>query len=234
MSISTAPSTLHPASIPPVWRAVAWYVLTGCTALVLYMARMLAHPVETQWTMAWNAFLALTPLCGAWLVERAAASDRWRWAAVPGAIAWLLLLPNSLYLLTDLVHLGKRTWFWLDLPAYALLAFCGIQCALLSFAIVAPWLRRWSGWGYPLVVAALLILVMMGLHAGRFVRLNSWEMVQAPWRIIASVPAHYDWASARGLLYGYGAYAILLVLAYMPLRHLEADRRCTATGHRIP
>jgi uncharacterized membrane protein len=219
-------SVLVPTAIPAAWRATAWYVLTGCAALALYMLRMLVHPVEMQWTMAWNGFLAITPLFFAWLVERTDRSaGRWRWTAIPCAIAWLLLLPNSLYLLTDLVHLGKRTWFWLDLPTYAVLAFCGIQCALLSFVVISPWVRRWSGWGFPLVVAAILILAMMGIHAGRFVRLNSWEMVTSPWRLIASVPAHFDQASAGGLLYGYGAFAILLVLAYMPLRHLEADRR---------
>ena len=212
--------------ILPVWRMAAWYVLTGGAALGLYMLRMLANPQEMQWSLAWNGFLALTPLGCAWLVVATADHRRpWlRWTAPVWALAWMLLVPNSLYLLTDLVHLRHRTWFWLDLPAYALLGFCGIQCALLSFAAITPVLRRWSGWAFPLLVAAILVLAMMGIHAGRFVRLNSWEMLHSPVRIIASVPEHYDVASAAGLIYAYGVYAILLVLAYLPLRHLEPGR----------
>ncbi len=87
---STVPDSplLRLSAMPPVWRTAGWYVLTGCAALGLYMLRMLVHPVEMQWTMAWNAFLAVTPLFCAWLVERAvAAGRRWRWCAIPCALA---------------------------------------------------------------------------------------------------------------------------------------------------
>lgn len=81
-------------------------------------------------------------------------------------VVWLLFLPNSLYLMTDLVHLEHRKWYWIDLPCYAMLTWCGIQYALLSFVVV-PTIRRWSGWTFPVAVCGILILVMMGLLAGR-------------------------------------------------------------------
>lgn len=101
---------------------------------------------------------------------------------------WLIFLPNSLYLFTDLVHLSTVSNFrsnilesfsfsyWLDLLIFLNFGLLGFYIGLISIYIWHEILRDYTD---PLSRGALLtltfLLVGMGVYLGRFIRLFSWE-----------------------------------------------------------
>ena len=89
--------------------------MVGCLAVVL--EPILTHRPR-QMHLIKNLILAWLPLGFAWLSCRRAQAGKARtgWFVVC-SVSWLLLLPNSPYLFTDLVHLmGRYTdHYWADL-----------------------------------------------------------------------------------------------------------------------
>src|SRR3954454_17100920 len=64
--------------------------------------------------LLWNLFLAWVPLLVALVVYDAYRRKARLSVVVPGAVLWLLFLPNAPYIVTDFVHLepyGPPLWF---------------------------------------------------------------------------------------------------------------------------
>lgn len=106
-----------------------------------------------------------------------------------GGLVWLLLLPNSAYLVTELNFSHRREYeavpLWYDIVLVLTLALSGVMNALLNvmlaqFTLVViafpntdrP-LAHASSWT---LVAILLVLVAFGMYLGRYLRFNSWDL----------------------------------------------------------
>ena len=142
--------------------------------------------------LTWNLFLAWVPL--ALNAVRALASlglstlsvrREARWVVLgPLDLAWLLFLPNAPYLVTDLVHLTERAPMPYSLDLLLFCAFAGTGCWLgvASLDSVLSRLRsaRVKAW-----VSVLSCLSCgYGVYLGRFVRLNSWDIVDLPQTLV--------------------------------------------------
>lgn len=153
--------------------------------------------------LLWNLFLAWLP----YLVSTAAA-----WTESFGlnkpmkalllaafGIPWLLLFPNAPYLTTDFIHLvankplyisdGDISFlFWYDLVLFFLFSWCGLFLGYLSafqfHRIVAKMAGEAAGWLFIMIVA---LLGGYGIFLGRVVRLNSWDVVFNPFRLLFGV-----------------------------------------------
>jgi uncharacterized membrane protein len=144
--------------------------------------------------MLWNLFLAAVPavLALALFRRRDAAGGAGWWL---GLVAWILFLPNAPYVLTDVVHMvddvrASRS----DVHAYLVIAVYGTLFALglASYAVSLQLLRAFlHRCVEPRVVAPALLAVhalsVVAMYLGRFVRLNSWDAVLAPQRVVGSV-----------------------------------------------
>jgi uncharacterized membrane protein len=155
----------------------------------------------------WNLFLAVLPIpLGALLARRIAAADpRRRWPRPPTLAlfgAWLLLLPNAPYLLTDLRHfLFDERWRELThaarhdagaLRATALwglgfLAYAAAGLVALTLAVRPvqeavrlhrPALRR--------LRVPFFLLVALGVWLGLIPRFNSWDALMRPTEVIGA------------------------------------------------
>jgi uncharacterized membrane protein len=133
--------------------------------------------------LLWNLFLAWVPFLLA--LGMATVHDRggprpllW----VPGA-AWLLLLPNAPYILTDFVHLGRADGapLWFDAALIAAFAGTGLTLGLASLLIVHQVVEaragRIAGWA---VALGSLVLSAVGVYLGRYPRFNSWDVLTNP------------------------------------------------------
>jgi uncharacterized membrane protein len=142
--------------------------------------------------LIWNLALAWLPLLLA--IAATAAARR----AAPSAVAalgvgWLLFFPNAPYVLTDFIHLGKHPHgapLWYDALMISAFAWMSLLVGLASLYLVHTLLVRrlrpvWS-W---LAVVAALALGSFGVYLGRFVRVNSWDALVRPGRVI-DVVAH--------------------------------------------
>jgi uncharacterized membrane protein len=188
--------------------------------------------------MIWNLFLAYVPF---WISNRLAregvrAHEGARARAdlrtgvdarprgivrVAGLLLWLLFIPNSFYILTDLFHLadGHRDYRipeWFDLVLILSFAVNGLLLGILSTRqverMLAPEATRAGRWVF---VFPVMILNGLGVYIGRYLRYNSWDIVSNPADLLGDIlpmlvhPLRYHHAWDMIL-----CYAILLTLLY--------------------
>ncbi|WP_128546408.1 DUF1361 domain-containing protein [Larkinella soli] len=156
-------------------------VLLTLTSLVMVMAR------QDFWfiiMLTWNLFLAWVPLVIA-LFLRAATRHRLLpdWTLWPGLAIWLLFLPNSPYIITDLFHVREvaEHTVWFDTMMLFMCALTGLLTGLYSLLVVHRLLNarigRRQAWA---AMVGCLLLTSFGIYLGRFVRLNSWDLFMDP------------------------------------------------------
>jgi uncharacterized membrane protein len=137
--------------------------------------------------MAWNTLLALLPWSLALIIfDRNARPRRLWWV---GAAACVVLLPNTAYVLTDIVHLptairaqrSDLVVLGVILPTFAALFAIGFLAYVDIVRRIVGWLRA-TGRArnmWPVVIVAHG-LTAIGIYAGRVLRFNSWDLVLRP------------------------------------------------------
>jgi len=182
--------------------------------------------------LVWNLFLAWVPLA------LAAAAYALLRRGVDGLVAallvaWLLFFPNAPYLLTDFIHLRDGPApLWYDALMLSAFAWTGLLVGFASLYLVQIILRRALGaaaaW---LGVFGALALASIGVYIGRFVRLNSWDVLVHPRDVVDVVRARLvaeppEMAQALVMLTAFLSVAYLVVYSFANLRfQLEDDRR---------
>lgn len=170
-------------------------------------------------------------------------------AAVLGLV-WLLLLPNSGYLITELNlnhrREGERVPEWYDVLLVLVLAMSGVLTTVLNvFLVVLVWLvvagddtaSTLDDAPARVMEGALLLLVAFGIYLGRHVRLNSWD-VRHPRHLVGKVVGHLRSPGAVGNAVGFtllGAlffalmYLVMIGPVVQGLADLEAVRQATSS-----
>lgn len=185
--------------------------------------------------LVWNLVLAWIPFLLALAVYD---GYRRRWPRplllLLGAL-WLLFLPNAPYIVTDFLHVGQLPGapLWYDAGMIAAFACTGLLLGLGSLllvqAVVLRAARLWIGWA---MLAPVLALCSTGIVIGRLVRLNSWDALVRPGRVIALVGPRLANPLAHGralvltvFVTGFLALAYLLLYTLASLRpELERER----------
>jgi len=174
-------------------------ILGGVTLLCVLsiMARMLRMDEVTFRFMLWNLFLAWLPLIVSLIAVQAAqrmrGGVRLTILAILG-VGWLLLYPNAPYLTTDFIHLIFRRYdpksmiLWYDLVVFFLFSWCGLLLGYVSMRHFHEMIRQVFspalGW---LFVTGATFLGGFGIYLGRVIRLNSWDALFNPFRLIEGV-----------------------------------------------
>lgn len=190
--------------------------------------------------LAWNLFLAWLPLILALQIcEQHAQGGRRRWRLAVWGAAWLLSFPNAPYIFTDLIHLKTKFHghFWVDMMLILSCALTGLMLGFVSLylvqSVVVDRLGRVVGW---LFITGVAGLSGVGVFLGRFLRLNSWDVLWRP----ATLFQHADnWMSdpfgdARPYVFS-GLFAIFVFMAYLmfyTLTKLPSAERISK-GHHI-
>jgi uncharacterized membrane protein len=141
--------------------------------------------------LVWNLFLAWLPLAFALIAYRLGTNGTMRdWRCVAAIVAWLLFLPNSPYIFTDLVHLPGAWWthYWAALVLILLHAVNGLAVGCLSLFLLHTLVaRRWGmivGWGFAGLACGLS---GFGIYLGRIMRFNSWDVITRPTRLFEGI-----------------------------------------------
>jgi uncharacterized membrane protein len=181
--------------------------------------------------MSWNLLLALIPWALAVVVfNRTARPTRLWWM---GAIAFILLLPNAAYVLTDVIHLRRDIRFAANdavavlvvLPAFTALLVIGFLAyvdavrRLVAWAVASGWIRR--GWPLALAVHAVCAIA---IYAGRIHRFNSWDAILHP-NAVAD-------ATLDGLARTEATIGMLLTFAVLSVGYAVTTATFRALGHR--
>ncbi len=99
-------------------------------------------------------------------------------------LVWLIFFPNAAYLLTDFQHLALKdgiTPLWFDVILLIWFAWTGLLLGITSLylmqEIVARTFNSFVGWIFAI---GATILSSIGVYLGRFLRWNSWDLLQDP------------------------------------------------------
>ena len=169
--------------------------------------------------MIWNLFLAYIPYAiSTWLTARYSTSNS-RWPEMRGnrlsqasgspfsltrrrgsqillvvlSLVWLLFIPNTFYILTDLYHLTdhgrtSRVPEWYDLVLILSFAWNGLLLGVLSVRhmekLFMPRASVLAGW---LFVYPIMMLNALGVYTGRYLRYNSWDIISDPLQLLADI-----------------------------------------------
>jgi uncharacterized membrane protein len=140
--------------------------------------------------LIWNMFLAYVPyLISSLLFRKPQLIDK-TILFIAICIAWLLFIPNSFYIITDLFHLKWTTQMpqWFDLLMILSCAWNGVLLGILSVRqmekiFTALWLLK-NSW---LFIYAIMFLNALGVYIGRFLRFNSWDVLTNPFGLVADI-----------------------------------------------
>ena len=133
--------------------------------------------------MGWNIFLALIPPIFGWLVF----INRQKFLRLACALIWFIFLPNTLYLITDLLHM-IRQWHQMHYTGqialalqYLALVLIGLITFFLALYPVEKTLVH-SSWPknkslVPLFIIITNFFIGLGIVLGRVMRINSWDVI---------------------------------------------------------
>jgi uncharacterized membrane protein len=214
-------------------RALAIVALLAASALCVGLLELRIRETGDGYYrfLVWNLFLAWIPLV---LAGAAFARSR-RGVDVLTAVLlvpWLLFFPNAPYLLTDFIHLQEGPApLWYDALMLSAFAWTGLLLGFASLYLVQLILRRafgaTVGW---LGVFGALALGSIGVYIGRFVRLNSWDVLLHPLDVVEVVHARLvaeppELAQALIALTAFLGVAYLVVYSFANLRLERDDER---------
>jgi uncharacterized membrane protein len=204
----------------PLRQHFSTYILAAfCVSLLLVRAK-LTHSVF-YFFLIWNLFLAYVPLGLSTLMI-----DRVQWLEkklyfYPLCLAWLLLLPNAPYIITDFIHLKKASTVpvWFDVLLLISFSVTGLLFGLASmkhmFSILVVKFSAKLAW---IAMAFVCLLSGLGIYVGRFMRYNSWDILHKPLSLITDVADNLtDPALCRsilGITLGFGMLMFLLFHLY--------------------
>src|SRR5437764_4395117 len=129
--------------------------------------------------MIWNLFLAYIPL-GLSNYISSHIKNRGRVAFLIVALIWLLFIPNSFYIITDLFHFDRRSKFplWYDLALLFSVAWNGLLMGIISVRQMEVLFEYYFTKRLDLLfIYPIMVLNALGIYLGRYLRLNSWDIV---------------------------------------------------------
>lgn len=179
-------------TLPPPVKWFVYAISLSCALSVgLYLLRVGASGSYRYWYLIWNLLLACVPLVlSIWLAYRLR-TQRWlRWENIALTVGWLVFLPNSFYLMTDLIHLtatGEINILF-DAVMFGSFIFNAYVAGYLSVLFVHRRLERSIGEGKSmLAILGVFLLCGVAIYMGRVLRWNSWDLVMNPAGVLFDV-----------------------------------------------
>lgn len=157
-------------------------------SLILLMLRLKITHSFFLLFLVWNLFLGAIPFgITLYLVNKPKIK---KYALCVWVGIWLLFLPNAPYIITDFIHLThmEASLIWLDTVLISSFALSGLIFYFLSFRdmgllLHAHFTTKWTKYFLWLVP----YLTGFGIYLGRFLRWNSWDLLQRPHILLADI-----------------------------------------------
>lgn len=171
--------------------------------------------------LTWNLFLAFIPYTISKWVLRSKNKKVVQFLLV---FAWLLFIPNSFYIITDLFHLemNQDVPLWYDLALLFSFAWCGLLFGILSIRQIEKWFEKFFNKKFDLLfIFPVMALNSLGVYVGRYLRFNSWDIITNPFQLIHDIiylfihpiRNRFDWSMII-------CFTLLLTLMYSAIKKL--------------
>jgi uncharacterized membrane protein len=203
-----------------------WLIASCSFSFVLLCARIIATHSFMFAFLLWNLFLAFIPYAiSNWLHSNRFPGNRWKLATV--LAVWLLFIPNSFYILTDLFHLDDKTSApkWFDLLLLLSFAWNGLLLGVDSLRKMEGIVQRISGKNVSVIVVfAVMWLNAFGIYIGRFLRYNSWDVIAQPFSLFSEMIEILFHPIRNKMEWGMiSCYAIFMTLLYITLKKMAEN-----------
>lgn len=205
-------------------------------AATLVVLRAAVYRTRLYRPMLWNIMLSVLPilllalafiaLVGLLPVNRVLA---YALVTVLG-VAWLLMLPNASYLITELNQSHRAeddpVPLWYDIILVISLAMSGVINTIVNVFVaqllysVILFDDRAVSFFRPrsmMMLAVVLLLVGLGMYLGRYLRLNSWD-VRHPAALVTKVVTHFRERGNALACFGFTVtYALFIGILYLTI-----------------
>lgn len=196
-------------------------------ALLLTMRIKVTHSFFYLF-LAWNLFLAFIPYTITFVLGSKKKWQRSWWILIPVFGIWLLFLPNTPYLISDLQHLRHATYemLWYDAMLLFVFASYGLYIMTLTIREMRHILshkidKKWLG----LLCISIFLLCGFGIYLGRFLRWNSWDILQNPTALFEDITIRirhpFTYSKTWIVTLGYASITCLFYYAMQWSHHIK-------------
>ena len=201
-----------------------WLLISCGFSCLLLCTRIIITGHLTYVFLVWNLFLAFLPF----------AITEWLWSIIRKeknklllmafVAMWLVFVPNSFYILTDLFHLEKfhSAPKWFDLLLIFSFAWNGLVLGILSVRKAELILEIYSGRGFSLFIVFIVMwLNAFGIYIGRYLRYNSWDIIMQPFSLFNELIQVLIHPFRNSMEWGMiMVYAMFMTLLYTTIKKL--------------
>ena len=173
--------------------------------------------------LVWNLFLAFVPYAISRRMTMQPIKKGWKFLLA--GLVWLLFVPNSFYILTDLFHLdmNESVPLWYDLALLLSFAWSGLLFGIVSVRqmekLIETNFNRKLGL---LFIMPVMALNGFGVFVGRYLRFNSWDVITNPLQLIHDIVYlfihpirnRFDWSMII-------CYTVFLTLIYYTIKKMS-------------
>ena len=199
-------------------------LLTGGFSVLLLAVRMIVTNSIMFGFLLWNLLLAYVPYAITKWLFRQNAEKLNRVKFVMMFLLWLIFLPNSFYIITDLFHLDEGTAApqWFNLVLIFSFAWNGLMLGIISLQqmrqLLEPFISIKWRWVFLYLVMGLNAF---GIYIGRYLRFNSWDVITNPFQLAGDIV--YLWIhpvrnmEEWGMI---GCFTVLISLVYQSIEKI--------------
>jgi uncharacterized membrane protein len=185
--------------------------------------------------MLWNLFLAWIPLLMALALLRMLRKKRWSsWQGIGLSLLWLIFLPNSFYMVSDLIHLQDEPRVDVLYDAVMLTSFVlnGLILGYISLYLFhLEFKKRLPARTARNMVGSILLLCSFAIYLGRELRWNTWDVVVNPAGILFDISDRFlNPATYPEMFIITGIFFVLLATLYYVLWNVTAVLRGMRSG----
>lgn len=191
-------------------------------SVMLLFVRVVYTGRPTFLFLVWNLFLALIPLFISSMLLLNPQHIKRNGRLIVILLGWILFLPNSFYIITDLFHLGRFPSIpkWFDLTMIFSFGWNGIILGVISIRQMERVCLRLFPSLHPFIfLIPVMLLNAFGIYIGRFLRFNSWDFVTSPMDLLEALsemvlhPFHN-----KGVWIMICCFAFLMTIIYLTLK----------------
>lgn len=173
--------------------------------------------------LIWNIFLAWVPFYLSLLfTQKEYKTGLFKFLTV---FFWLVFYPNTPYIITDFIHLSPYDFYgkggmvfnnklsmWYDFFLLTIFVIVGLVLSYKSLKLVYSYYKKKynkvRAW---IVVAAVSFLSGYAIYIGRFIRVNSWEVVTDPLGLVCTLLVSLN----KNCLLLSALFGIMLLIIYV-------------------
>jgi uncharacterized membrane protein len=203
-------------------------MMSSLLSLALMVARIIYAGEIMFVFLVWNLFLAYLPFAlSAWMQDQMKNKSRLVFFAF--VFLWLIFIPNTFYIITDLIHLDLDSSMpiWYDLVLILSFAWNGVLFGIVSVRQMEKIFETVFRKKFGLIfIVPVMILNAFGVYVGRHLRFNSWDVITNPFQLIEDVIELFlhpiqnkvDWSIIV-------CYSLLLSLFYVTVKKMGSVLR---------